>query len=239
VTGFTTSESREAFDRLDVFIRDHGPFDGVVGFSLGASLAMGYMLHHRRKNPDGAPPFSFAVLFSPSFICSPDNNCYADLIRRLLGDEYSAFRLAFPGADAVSLLKQEDERTFVGYLTAAMSLQASLDGILPITRFDFFTGDHHDGGERPGTQNIPRLLHPALVPERVAIPTLHVTGKQEVPTMAEQSAIARGLCIASLARIYTHGGGHDVPFKRSDVTAIVSSIRAAAEEGRRLREVYY
>jgi pimeloyl-ACP methyl ester carboxylesterase len=237
VTGFTTSESHEAYDRLDDFIRNHGPFDGVVGFSMGASLAMGYMLHHRRKSPDAGPPFSFAVLFSPSFICSADSDCYADLIRRLLDDEYSAFRLAFPSANAVSLLKQEDERTFVGYLTAAMSLQASLDGILPNARFDFFTSGDHDG-ERSGTQNIPRLLHPALVPERVAIPTLHITGKNEVSAMAEQSSVARGLCIASLARTYTHDGGHDVPFKRSDVTTIVSSIRAAAEEGRRLRELY-
>ncbi|KAF5020448.1 hypothetical protein F66182_7527 [Fusarium sp. NRRL 66182] len=49
-----------AVDDLSEYIAEEGPFDGVLGFSQGASLAAMIMVRARHANP---PPFQFAVFF--------------------------------------------------------------------------------------------------------------------------------------------------------------------------------
>ncbi len=56
----------DAFDAVEELIEDHGPFDGVLGFSQGASLAAGYIAHCAVARPLESLPFRFAVLFSCS-----------------------------------------------------------------------------------------------------------------------------------------------------------------------------
>ncbi|KAJ4296100.1 hypothetical protein N0V88_004802 [Collariella sp. IMI 366227] len=238
-TGFTPSEVRDALGRLDAFIHENGSFDGVLGFSMGAAMAISYMLDHQRCNPNKRPPFSFAVLFSPIFIASPDDNCYAGLVNRLLDDEHAAFRANFPDSEAVALLNSDDERIFARYLSVVISMHATVGNVLPNTRLNLFAVDDSNGGDgKPGAVEIPRLLHPALFQERVAVPTVYITGEKDVEAMAEQSRVAREMCEASLVRMKTHDGGHDVPFKKSHVKIIVESIKAAAEEGRQLCAVF-
>lgn len=213
---------RQALIRLDDFIKENGPFDGVFGFSLGASLAMAYMLDQQRRR---ATPFCFAILFSPIFIASPNDDYCRQLVMRLLDDNHTAFRSAFPDGDFVPLLglsESTTERTFVEYLQIVLSMHSMVGMILPNTRLEFF---------REGkAEVIPRLLHPLLIEDRIQVPTVHVTGSKDVPSMAEQSRVAQGLCNASLARVHGHMGSHEVPFKKSDVKAVVSSIKLAAEE---------
>lgn len=52
----------EAIDDLSEWVAENGPFDGVMGFSQGASLAAMVLARARFANP---PPFMFAV-----FICA-------------------------------------------------------------------------------------------------------------------------------------------------------------------------
>ncbi len=47
------------------------PFDGVLAFSQGASLAISYVISQRILHPDEPPPFRFGVFFTPGFILSP------------------------------------------------------------------------------------------------------------------------------------------------------------------------
>ncbi|KAF4960433.1 hypothetical protein FSARC_10493 [Fusarium sarcochroum] len=49
-----------AVDDLSEYIAEEGPFDGVLGFSQGASLAAMIMVRARHANP---PPFQFAIFF--------------------------------------------------------------------------------------------------------------------------------------------------------------------------------
>lgn len=45
-----------AFDLIDGIVEDEGPFDGVLGFSHGSTLAAAFLLHHaaaRLQNPPG------------------------------------------------------------------------------------------------------------------------------------------------------------------------------------------
>lgn len=228
-TGFTPLEVREALDRLEVFIQEHGPFDGVFGFSLGAALAISYMLDRQRKHAPA--PFSFAVFFSPIFIASPDESYCEQLLQRWLDDDHTVFRSEFPGGEFMPLLDDSSERTLAEYLRVVLLMQSMGVGmILPNTTIDFL-----GAGEVAG---IPRLVHPDLLRERIRIPTVHVTGRKDSPYIGEQSRIAQKLCSASIMRVHEHDGGHDVPYKRSDVKNIVSSIQATAKEGRDIRDLY-
>ncbi|KAL8705621.1 MAG: hypothetical protein Q9201_001258 [Fulgogasparrea decipioides] len=183
---------------------------------------MAYMFDQQRR---GATPFGFAVFFSPIFIACPDDSYCEQLIMRLLDDNHTAFRSSFPDGDLVPLLglsASTAERTFVEYLQIVLSMHSMVGRILPNTCLDFF-------GEGKA-EVIPRLLHPLLTEDRIQIPTVHVTGSKDVPSMVEQSWVAQRLCNASLVRVHSHMGGHEVPFKKSDVKAVVSSVRMAVEE---------
>jgi pimeloyl-ACP methyl ester carboxylesterase len=60
-----------AFAMLENFIELEGPFDGVIGFSQGAGLAIMYMAKRKVENPRATPPWKCAVLFSPTAIGDP------------------------------------------------------------------------------------------------------------------------------------------------------------------------
>jgi predicted esterase len=49
-----------AINDLSEYIAEEGPFDGVLGFSQGASLAAMIIVRARHSNP---PPFQFAIFF--------------------------------------------------------------------------------------------------------------------------------------------------------------------------------
>lgn len=230
-------EMQAAHAHLNAFLDCNGPFDGVIGFSLGAAAAMSFILEHQRKLPHEKPPFSFAVLFSPIFVASADPQCYEDLVKRLLNDEHAGFRTAFPHGDLATSLEAEDELVFADYLRTVLSMHKSVGNILPDnnTRFEFF--DATDG-QVVEAGNVQRLLHPVLHKSRLRIPTVVITGLGDEHAMAEQSRVATQLCAPSLMSIYTHTGAHDVPYKKSDVQKIVSLIREAAEDGMQLMSLY-
>ncbi|PSN66570.1 hypothetical protein BS50DRAFT_552127 [Corynespora cassiicola Philippines] len=60
-----------AFAMLENFIELEGPFDGVIGFSQGAGLAIMYMAKRKIENPQASPPWRCAILFSPTAIGDP------------------------------------------------------------------------------------------------------------------------------------------------------------------------
>lgn len=222
---------REALDRIEIFIKRKGPFDGVLGFSLGSAMAISYILDQQRKNPDGQPPFGFGLFFSPIFIASSDDHCYEALVDRILDDDHSDFRAEFPDGDFSSLLQSEDERVFTEYLKVVLSMHSSVGNILPNTRLDFLSFEAQAG-------HVPRLLHPRIYKDRVRMPTVYVSGEKDVYAMAEQSRVAQGLFTPSLTQPYRHDGGHDIPYKRSEVSTIISMTKKAAENGRQLQALY-
>ena len=60
---------RKAVDNLDQYIALEGPFDGVLAFSQGASLAATLMIRRatqKEANPL-VPPFNCAIFFSAAF----------------------------------------------------------------------------------------------------------------------------------------------------------------------------
>jgi hypothetical protein len=53
-----------ALDQLDSYLVSEGPFDGVLGFSQGALLALLYILWHRNNDSEHRAPFRCAILLS-------------------------------------------------------------------------------------------------------------------------------------------------------------------------------
>ncbi|KAE8377421.1 serine hydrolase FSH [Aspergillus bertholletiae] len=58
---------RQAAGDLERYIEEEGPFDGIIGFSMGATIALSWLVDwYRTKQRDGTAvaPFKLAVFFS-------------------------------------------------------------------------------------------------------------------------------------------------------------------------------
>ncbi|KAJ5021184.1 serine hydrolase FSH [Bipolaris maydis] len=66
----------EAYDQLLDFIETEGPFDAVIGFSHGGTLACGFLAQWSTRHPYEAPPFKCAIFFNslPPFVVSGSGN---------------------------------------------------------------------------------------------------------------------------------------------------------------------
>ncbi|KAL9093842.1 MAG: hypothetical protein Q9165_003765 [Trypethelium subeluteriae] len=55
-----------AYQLLYDIIEEEGPFDGILGFSQGATLAAAFLLHHAKKNPLDLPfvHFKYAIFIA-------------------------------------------------------------------------------------------------------------------------------------------------------------------------------
>ncbi|ORX93615.1 serine hydrolase FSH [Clohesyomyces aquaticus] len=60
-----------ALQKLEEYIQHHGPYDGVLGFSQGAGLALMYLIRHSHLYPRKPLPFRVAILFSRIGVYNP------------------------------------------------------------------------------------------------------------------------------------------------------------------------
>ena len=70
----------DAYNLIYETIEEDGPFDGVLGFSHGATLAFGFLAHHARKFTYDPPPFRCAIFLNslPPFRIDQDENFVFD-----------------------------------------------------------------------------------------------------------------------------------------------------------------
>lgn len=204
---------------LTEIIEEDGPFDGVLGFSQGGSLAVAYLLQHEIDHPNEPPPFKFAAIFS-SVIGFTTNESYCrTLIENLSDGEISALS-EFPEGD-FSALSAEAKTLFK---PMANALHSGVEG--------GFLPTHPDQAvfKRGDTSQIPRILHPSLVQQRVRVPTIHVVGKKDQELMLEQSSLMYQLCDPALSKWLEHSGGHDVPRQLNEAKAAVKAMEWAVSE---------
>ncbi|KAJ5972285.1 uncharacterized protein N7479_002203 [Penicillium vulpinum] len=222
VTGYSPVEMQEVLEDLDSFIEENGPFDGVLGFSQGTSIATAYIIDRQTREPNLPAAFSFAVLISSVAACSADPTCLESVIRSLVEHSPFAFKTDFPRCDFE--LVGPTERVFAEYL-ALVHLAIKAIGIKkPTIELDFL--------KTLDVDSVPRLFHPKLVKDRISIPTVHVTGRKDELSMVHQSRIVQGLCDESLLRAHRHQGGHSLPLKANEIKDLAVSIEWAAERGR-------
>ncbi|MCJ1391332.1 hypothetical protein MMC18_004195 [Xylographa bjoerkii] len=65
LTDYSVSSIEEQHEFIMNIVDEEGPFDGVMGFSQGASLAASILIHHQIEKPWLPPPFRVAV-----FLCA-------------------------------------------------------------------------------------------------------------------------------------------------------------------------
>ncbi|KAI9927040.1 hypothetical protein MW887_003421 [Aspergillus wentii] len=70
----------DAYDLLYEVIADEGPFDGILGFSHGGTLASGFLIHHAKLYPQDPPLFRCAIFVNslPPFRMNPGENPVLD-----------------------------------------------------------------------------------------------------------------------------------------------------------------
>lgn len=210
---------RDLHDLIDSVIEEQGPFDGIVGFSQGASIALSYLMQrHIESSFDSS--FKFAVFFSTIAAMSADES-YCNSIVSSLGPTEKKALDDFPNSSFEEF--GQDVRIFCHGLINSIE-EARVAGAL---------GSSKDRFAHAKEADIPRPLHPFLLKERIAIPTVHVIGKRDLPAFLKTSALMRSLCDDSVVKVVTHDGGHDLPKKTRDVQAVLSAMDWAAEKGQR------
>ncbi|PWY81669.1 hypothetical protein BO94DRAFT_520435 [Aspergillus sclerotioniger CBS 115572] len=70
----------DAYDWLYDVVNEDGPFDGILGFSHGGTLAAGFLIHHAKTYPREAPLFRCAIFINslPPFRMDPGGDPVVD-----------------------------------------------------------------------------------------------------------------------------------------------------------------
>jgi len=185
---------------LDLIIED-GPYDGVLGYSQGAGLAMQAIIRFAADNPGATAdefPFRFAVLI----------NCPTP-IRILEMDE--RVEVDTPTAD-------EADAALYKMLARANPLLES-SSLFPARLAN---------GRRILTDNIVGLTKADVTMDGqlIKIPTLHIRCKEDKPQFGQE---AYELCDEGVARQFFHGHDHDFPRGFDEMRRIAKAIREVAE----------
>ena len=109
--GLSSKNVKEAHDVIFEIIEEEGPFDGVLGFSQGASLVLSILMHHEINHPEKPPPFRFAILLCAVVVVSPDPNFNAKAILkyRKYYNEPDLKTLAGDNPNGAQLVDGDDE----------------------------------------------------------------------------------------------------------------------------------
>lgn len=218
------TDIRQCCDRVDESIRTEGPFDGILGFSLGASLVMSYLL--QREIEGRYTPLKFAILFSSVLSFSPDETFGSDCLANLSDREIQLLD-SYPKSDLSSL--HPLTRALCETATAGI-YKTKMGGFLPRDSPGCCFSLRNDPSQ-------PRVFHPALLKSRVSIPTVHITGRRDHPVITDMSLSIQELCDMRLVRSASHSGGHDVPRQPDDVRAAWAAIEWAIEQSQKLHNM--
>ncbi|KAI0386914.1 DUF341 domain protein [Hypomontagnella monticulosa] len=211
----------EAMENLEGVIEELGPFDGVIGFSQGAALAVSYLYELQRR---GLPsPFSFAMCFSSVLAVSPDEGYCETTIERL---RTRNLHLASGGVPDVSMLTAE-ENALANVITRVLIPARAHNAMLPDFDPSIYTSTDTD------ISDAPRVMIPEISDRRVQIPTVHVFGKRDASFMQDMASLTRGLCDERLMKKLEHNGGHAPPQDAVAARAAVGAMEWAIAQAKK------
>lgn len=241
-SGYTCAQVQTTHDQISQVILECGPFDGICGFSQGATLALSYLLQHQTDHPSLDPPFLFALLFScagPAF--SYDPMLSLDIISSLSSENLRALeRMATrpvpenPDAHIGQPMQDKhlvDRDVYMGTVSSALQLGAANGFVAPSVVIEQWrcaesSADRH--------MLMPRIFHPSLTASRIRIPTLHVIGSNDTSDVRIQAGICRALCDPSYTTCVQHSAAHDVPHFSGEVDTVVQGILTTIEDAKLL-----
>ncbi|WQF85979.1 Putative serine hydrolase FSH, alpha/Beta hydrolase [Colletotrichum destructivum] len=209
-TGYTPAEIQAAHNEIAATVAELGPFDGILGFSQGASLALSYIYHQQVSGEE--LDFKFAVLFSSVVPFSADSTYCENEI-----EELCSYRRT--GMIIKDLAPRQ--QVFNDCLVRTFQSALKIGAVLPDFNQDFFRDDG---------KAVPRVLHPLLLSERIRIPTVHVSGRRDFPFMHDMHEVGYQMCDPRLSKKLYHSGGHHPPKKDSEIKAVVRAIEWAVDQ---------
>ncbi|KAJ8106138.1 hypothetical protein ONZ43_g7165 [Nemania bipapillata] len=209
--GYSPVHIAQAVDHLKTILEEEGPFDGIFGFSQGAALTLSYF--YQEQAADNAPCVKFACLFSTAVPCSPDIETGVAVISKLQTLEYDITdRARRPSRCGLT----DTEKEFVEVLQRTVVDAAIHDPLFPWTDMDIYRHGEQDA--------IPRVLCPALLSQKIQVPTIHVWGRNDYKYMIKMAELARSLCEDSMVKTVLHTGFHDVPKRQPEIKAVLRTI---------------
>lgn len=199
---------------IDEVIEEEGPFEGVFCFSQGSATLVSYLLEWVEKDPTEPLPFRFAIICSPTIPLAGDPAYCQSIINSIDSADEARIRSS----------KDEEIAQLTGAVhTAIKSLVTTIDkteGITRQPRSFFLDRDLSD---------VPWALHPELCSQRICLPSLHVSSKQDLYTQ-EESAIVRSFFQSGTTRVFEHSAGHDIPRSGSEVGQLLSAMEWVASQ---------
>ncbi|OJJ65680.1 hypothetical protein ASPBRDRAFT_189858 [Aspergillus brasiliensis CBS 101740] len=247
--GLSSSQVRDAHDLIQDVIEDDGPFDGVIGFSQGASLALSMLYHHEICHPDRPPPFRFAIFFCAVLSISPDPMFNADIIAKYSRyyrqvkhkEEGEKDKTTMEELQRASLLQDNNRSAVTHKLSRLKNHRAILllpgqkaalvKEILALVRQLVDNSAEHDHAARTqwntrgGMEGFPRVYHPLVNMQRISIPTVHIIGRSD--PLRPHSELEARLCSKGLTRVVEFEGVHKVPHRMNDVQAVLKAVEWA------------
>lgn len=214
----------DAFQLVDEIIEEEGPFDGVLGFSQGGSLALAYLFDHETKHPGQQPPFRFAILCSTIVAFSQDESFNLNILESLSQQELQALS-KFPEVDWTKL--KLESRIMLEVVAEAVGSAKKAGFIASSTDDDYFAPGKDYAG-------VPRVVHPKLCRPRIRIPTVHVTGKKDAPLVVRLSKLMEELCDQKNMKVLEHSSGHDMPKKPEDAKSAATAVEWAIGQSRQM-----
>lgn len=73
-------------------------------------------------------------------------------------------------------------------------------------------------------EDIPRVMYPPFMAQKIGIPTIHVCGQNDYGYMIKMAELCRSLCHESMAKRLVHNGSHHVPKRQNEVKAVVRAV---------------
>lgn len=229
----------EVHDFLRSVMEEDGPYDGIIGFSQGASLAASFLLceEFRRANANhgGKAPCSFkvAIFFNAVMLFSPSEDIGADITEQIKQQEekYTGFLKGETELQAPSIPQSWPSETTS---PSPISIEASSSIAWKMPKWDVSSTSlsslssvssaddepsrqMHAARKRSIAMESVRLLKspkvfgfpPGKFQCRIPIPTLHVIGRED--EFAEHSRTLVELCRVDKAEVMVVDGGHDLP----------------------------
>lgn len=210
----------QAHKRILSFMRSEGPFDVILGFSQGASIAASLLVHHQLDNPPDTPPLFRAAIF----ICSPlpFSRCLSRgyNTRGYFGLKANIKAVESRPAKVPDYLIPQDNEYFEYFLKPELESGLESDSSTEEEddedngSQDRFCSTVHKGCRKLGMTLYYQMFHASVDDVRITIPTAHIYGRSD--PWRPHSVDLVGLCDSGKVWAYQHDGGHEIPRDESE-----------------------
>ncbi|RDW58261.1 hypothetical protein BP6252_13672 [Coleophoma cylindrospora] len=208
----TLESIKDGHQWLAKYIQENGPYDAVMGFSQGCSLASSFLIAYRSDNPHTAPPFKAAI-----FICGG-----------IPVDVLSSY-----GIDVTQEALDWDRSSKIDLMNQASSEAILRDGKNRwgprFSSYDNLETAYSQEGINSSKSTMVFGIDVAKIPKemKIPIPTVHIFGSRD-PRFPASLTLAQ-FCDERLRRLFDHGGGHEVPRTTNCSTALADSVQWCAK----------